>query len=559
MKIQVNMKISSNKEAGSSFDLLVDETDTVASIKERLSTLQLISFPDQDLLLNGEVLADARQLSDCGIKEPGTWSLDFVVKASESTIADQLKELLKARDLSCDELGLLYCYKHGVSITQALQTIGRPGEKLQDFVKGHKFFQLENNHVALVREDTSLKPFSVVEEVESILKASSTGSMEIKELCAKFVAKFHISLSSIAGMKPAEFLMKEREHFVVTDRRLVGLKSKSVAWKPQPRRSDSGGTDNVSDSIEPPPGLGAKVSPSAAADVAQTLSSAENQQYLDLHNKIFNRASQAQVQQALNDVVETVREASFLNVDRVVKGGAISKGTAISGCKNAEAVFFLPGLPPVSQERWLPPLLKGVASVLRERMEEMGVESIEVREECIQLRTKGVALAVDIRFSPVFGSYAETVKALAAQGPEARRFYASSLIEERVQFIARQPSAVKITIRLLKWWRDQQVWSNDKLCPSDDILELMAVYSSVQTKPQDQRAAIANVMVLLSRFNDLRIVWSNYYTKSDVWAPLLQQRPLLMDPLNPYVNIADPAVFDASELVDRARSTHFFW
>ena len=36
----------------------------------------------------------------------------------------QLTELLKSRDLTCDELGLLYCYKHGVSTNQALKTIG---------------------------------------------------------------------------------------------------------------------------------------------------------------------------------------------------------------------------------------------------------------------------------------------------------------------------------------------------------------------------------------------------------------------------------------------------
>jgi hypothetical protein len=81
----------------------------------------------------------------------------------------------------------------------------------------------------------------------------------------------------------------------------------------------------------------------------------------------------------------------------------------------------------------------------------------------------------------------------------------------------------------------------------------------VQSKPADKRVAIANVMALLAQFNDLRIVWSNYYSKDDVWAPLLRQRPLLMDPTNPFVNIADPTAFDASELMSLASSTHFFW
>ena len=51
-------------------------------------------------------------------------ALDFVLEATEESIVKQLKELLKTRDLTSDELGLLYCYKHGVSTNQALKTIG---------------------------------------------------------------------------------------------------------------------------------------------------------------------------------------------------------------------------------------------------------------------------------------------------------------------------------------------------------------------------------------------------------------------------------------------------
>ena len=43
---------------------------------------------------------------------------------------------------------------------------------------------------------------------------------------------------------------------------------------------------------------------------------------------------------------------------------------------------------------------------------------------------------------------------------------------------------------------------------------------------KDQCQAIANAMSLLARFSEVRIVWSNYYKKEEVWAPLLGQRPL---------------------------------
>ena len=68
-------------------------------------------------LRKGTVLCD-------GTHAPRSSALDFVLEATEESIVKQLKELLKSRDLTCDELGLLYCYKHGVSTNQALKTIG---------------------------------------------------------------------------------------------------------------------------------------------------------------------------------------------------------------------------------------------------------------------------------------------------------------------------------------------------------------------------------------------------------------------------------------------------
>jgi hypothetical protein len=285
----------------------------------------------------------------------------------------------------------------------------------------------------------------------------------------------------------------------------------------------------------------------------------ENQQYLDLHNRICGRSFNSKVAQTLNDIVETVTNLSFLNVDRVVKGGSIAKGSAITGVADAEIVFFLNGLPTTGHEKWLPALLRSTAGVLSENLpSDSGVDGLSITDDSVSMKVKGI-INVDVRFSPVFESFAKVIQSIGNQGPEVRRFYLPSLVQERTQFIAKQPGHVKVTIRLLKWWRDQQSWSNKLVRPSDDVLELLAVYSAVQTRPSDQRIAVANVMLLLSQFNDLQIVWSNYYGKDDVWAPLLRQRPLLMDPTNPFINIADPQLFDAREMMSLAKTTRFFW
>lgn len=540
MKVEVTLKTKLSVEADSKLTLTVGAAETVASLKERVASSQMIPFPEQDLLLNGAALKDDVRLAQCGITDGA--ALEFVVKAADASLAKQLSELLQARDLSLDELGLLYCYKHGVSASQALKILGHEG-KLQDFLKEQKSFIFENGRVALVREDSSLKPFSVKDEIAELLKANA-GTMDIKDLNAKFAQKFNVSLSSLVGSRPIEFLSKETELFVVSGRSSVSLKSvldeqataKKEVQKPLPQETK--------EPISSPPGL--------EEDVEHAPWVPDNEQYLELHNRISSRSFNSKVVNILGDVVELVTSKLFFDIDHVVKGGSVGKGTAFTDCMDAEVVFFLKGLPPTRHDAWLPTLLKSVAGILSGH-----VDHCETVDDSVQVRLKD--LSVDLRFSPHFETYADTIQALSQRGPDYRKYYVASLAKERTQFISRQPSHVKVTIRLLKWWRGQQDWSDKMMWPKDEILELMAVYSAVQTKPQDQRTAVSNVMSLFARFNEMRIVWSNYYNKDDVWAPLLRQRPLLMDPTNPFVNVADPQAFDASELMQLARSTHFFW
>jgi len=550
MKVHVNLKVASQNEETSKFDLMVNAEDTVQSVKERIAASQLIAFPEQDLVLNGAVLEKEKTMADYGVQE--SMSFDFVIQASQENLVKQLAELLQARDLTCDELGLLYCYKHGVSINQALKTVGH-GEKFQDFIKTRKEFAVDNGRVTLVRNDTSLKPFSAVEEVQKILEESKSGSMDITTLCSRFTQKFNVSLSSVTDMKPAIFLEKQKAVFVVTSRGQVSLKSAADAQQkpktPVPlRQAEESNRTSAKAQVR-----------STVDDQVESTESSDNEQYLELHNKISGRSFNSKIAQILCDVVDVVTEKSFLNIAEVVKGGSVGKGTAISGTTDAEVVFFLKGLPQGQHSKWLPPLLKAVSGVLNEHFGSgHGMEDICTTTDSVYMKVKGL-VEVHLRFSPAFESHAEVLQALSKQGPDMRKYYATSLVKDKVQFIAKQPGQVKVTMRLLKWWRDQQQWSSSLTTPSDDILELIAVYSALQTKPKDQRMAIANAMSLMARFDELRIVWSNYYGKEDIWSPLLNQRPLLMDPVNPFVNVADPQSFDARELISSAKTTHFFW
>jgi hypothetical protein len=560
MKVRVTLSVKASMDTSSTFDLVVSASDTATSVMQNVSGVHLVPFPDQELSFDGKVLAPNARLSECGLSEG--CHLTISVKADESTLAQQLCALLQARDLSADELGLLYCYKHGASIKQALKLLGFEG-KLDDFVAKQKTLTMNSGSVAAVREDTSLKPFSAADGVAQILKSSPTDVMEIKDLSAKFSQKFGVRLSSIIGCRVVEFLSKSPLFVVHGHQRvsLKGVQKKSTAAPTAAKDTCIDAPPGLSG--DAPPGLGGDAPPGLGADDvsdSDSVDTVDAQQYMELNDKICSRSFNSKVTQTINDFVAVLSENSFLDINHVVIGGSIGKGVAITEAANADITLFVAGLPFTKHTSWLSQLLRAVAGSLPESLPEHDLKNIQITEECIKFCIVGSnSIDVSIHISPAFDTYAKTIQVLGEVGPESRKFCLPSLSKERTQFISRQPGSVRTTIRLMKWWRNQQAWSSQLTYPSDDLLELVTVYSAIQTKPTDQKTAVANVMSCLARFNQLRVVWSNYYSKNDVWAPLLRQRPLLMDPTNPFLNVADPQTFDPRELIAMAQATHFFW
>lgn len=561
MQVQVNLKTVGNGMT-SKFEMSVNAAESVGSVKEKVAASQLIAFPEHHLSMKGEKMEEKKTLSEYGVS--AGCELEFVLEATEKSVVKQLSELLQSRDLTCDELGLLYCYKHGVSTNQALKTIGID-QKLSDFVKEQKEFVVEGKKVSVVRSDTALKPVSVAQQLETILREQGP-TMDITTLCSKFIQKFHVSVASIVQMRPVEFIQQEKEKFAMIGDGLVTLKeceareaakvSATTASASRVARSRSPGFVR---SASPQQQRARSTERARPRTVALSAQKAENEEmYQELHTKISSRSFNSRVAQALSTIKEVVESKLFLNVVEVAKGGSVGKGTAIADCEDAELVFFVKGLPTAGHKKWLPPLLRSVESVLTENLDAEMAAGIELTETSVRVTVKNQA-TVNLRFSPAFESYASTVQALGASGPEARKPFEASFVKERTQFVSKQPGNVKVTIRLLKWWRDQQQWSCALTRPSDYVVELIAIYAYQQCGKLTQSQMIANCMSIFARFDQLRVMWSNYYDQKDVWSPLMMQRPLLMDPVNPFSNIVDPQDFDPRELTQFASTTHFFW
>merc|ERR1719169_196646 len=133
-------------------------------------------------------------MADYGVKESS--ALDFVLEATEESIVKQIGEPLK--------------------------TIGIDA-KLADFLKTRKEFVLEGAKISMVRDDTTLKPLSVANQLEEILREHGP-TMEVTALCSKFIQKFHVSVANVVQMRPMDFIMQEKEKFALVGASQVTLK-----------------------------------------------------------------------------------------------------------------------------------------------------------------------------------------------------------------------------------------------------------------------------------------------------------------------------------------------
>merc|ERR1719395_135722 len=225
---------------------------------------------------------EGKTLSDYGIQESS--ALDFVLEATEESIVKQLGELLKTRDLTCDELGLLYCYKHGVSTNQALKTIGIDA-KLGDFIKGRKEFVLEGAKISMVRDDTTLKPLSVANQLEQILREHGP-TMEVTALCSKFIQKFHVSVANVVQMRPMDFIMQEKEKFALIGASQVTLKE----FESREKAKVEGSSLRMARSRSPQVSRQQRQSPPRSRPAQTPQIEQNDEMYQELHNKISSRS-----------------------------------------------------------------------------------------------------------------------------------------------------------------------------------------------------------------------------------------------------------------------------
>eukprot|EP00747_Dinoflagellata_sp_TGD_P032973 gnl/TRDRNA2_/TRDRNA2_136326_c0_seq1.p1 gnl/TRDRNA2_/TRDRNA2_136326_c0~~gnl/TRDRNA2_/TRDRNA2_136326_c0_seq1.p1 ORF type:complete len:645 (+),score=158.33 gnl/TRDRNA2_/TRDRNA2_136326_c0_seq1:139-2073(+) len=311
----------------------------------------------------------------------------------------------------------------------------------------------------------------VVEEFRRLILSDGTDTVYISSLCGRFLQRFKKPVTALIDCKPAEFLRRYPDVFVMTGGGNVGLREVL-------------GPDAVS--VPPPP---PRV-PKALREDKQL--SEEVLQSIELTDDIFTgiqaRLGQAtsyqSIVQRLMAVCRAVEQGSFLALDEVVLGGAAGKGLVTNG-PQAEIVLFVRQLPFKSFNQWLPHILETLAPVIEHQLAAQRAEKFKVEKDHLRFQLEGASasekdIVVLIYLSPVFKNRDHLVECIRATPPAERFYFYPAMVKDRNDFVGRQPQQAKNIIRLMTWWSSRQRWSSAFTTPCDYLVELVTIRTCLQ-------------------------------------------------------------------------------
>jgi len=433
--------------------------------------------------------------------------------------------------------------------------VDKPSSKAQRVVKASEEAQLP------VPEQVTEQ--HVVEEFRRLILADGVDSVYISSLCGRFLQRFKKPVTAFITSKPAEFLRRHPDVFVMTGGGNVGLREvlgpDAVSVPPPPPRVPKALREELQFSAE------------ELQEIALT-----DEVFFDILSSVSKEGSFESTVQRLKEVCRQIEKASFLALDEVVLGGAAGKGFCSVGAA-AEIVLFVRQLPYRNFPQWLPHILDTLLPVLESQLASVGIKAERCRVEKDHLRFSlpatdgggvkaGVAggegsdLFVKVFISPVFRGPEHRLECIKAASIADRPYFFPAFVKERSDLIGRQPSSAKKLILLTAWWASKQNWSSPLNAPSDWLLELTVVHARGQLAEGVGIAdSVTRVMEVLASMDRAKVSsWADSgiagYGSEDIWKPLLGHEPLFMDPLNPYANLADAAHFDARELAAAAEA-----
>eukprot|EP00397_Hematodinium_sp_SG-2012_P019468 GEMP01020003.1.p1 GENE.GEMP01020003.1~~GEMP01020003.1.p1 ORF type:complete len:531 (+),score=115.87 GEMP01020003.1:28-1620(+) len=500
----------------------------------REEVLKLIMLPHK--VLNLAVHSDSTALSnnvsrpDAGIRDRACLVRDYIAEQIEVT----LRTVARGDNCSMSllELAVLFSLHVGFTINQVLQATGAPPFK--EYLKSRKEFDVVHGRCILVKcadGDACLKAATP--------SASTNCNSAHDDYCSQSTPRTASTSCATSPTRPADVMDNddlparasesvEASNAFVQERRVLDndkLPSSATKGRTRALTMRNGSSGAV--------GHAGQVSPMIS------------------HRRTLNKVIEAVAAKLLADTT--------LPISQIRRSGPIEKGTEAESDGDAQIVVFIKDLPFDRHEEWLPSFLAKVHSTLCDGFKNPHLcvyEKLEIMKNGIRASVRS-SVFLDIVFSPLITVH-NAIAAMRNVDPEQFAYYEPALLCPRLEFFLKLSSVAKKTIIFLKSWRDQQNWISSWYRPSDALLEMLVAFLAIKTDcSEKQGIAVRQAFQILERFAELKITVLEYFHVDDIPKQFRNVRPLILDVANPYVNLADPTLFNSSQIISLAQQTHF--
>ncbi len=236
----------------------------------------------------------------------------------------------------------------------------------------------------------------------------------------------------------------------------------------------------------------------------------------------------------------------WTDIDEVVMGGSLGKGTVVKNQSDIDVFVFMDWatIDTVGSMRYRIQLKIG-QNTAKNFLEEIdGVTGIWSDEFVIhfKLEHEGLNVSVDLLLTAdnSHGGEHAMVEAMLRKIDTNREFYSACLVRERQQFIKSQPGYVKELIRLVKTWAHAALPKHLRKAYFFELLTIYLWEKAGNPIGFDKAQGLKDVLQNLANLRSIRV--ADWYGDDDedteeAILRLNMQTPIVLDPTNPTNNV----------------------
>ncbi|CAH1264558.1 AK5 [Branchiostoma lanceolatum] len=267
------------------------------------------------------------------------------------------------------------------------------------------------------------------------------------------------------------------------------------------------------------------------------------------------------------------------DVTKVVVGGSYGYNTMVKSRNDVDLFVFSRELPKAGHVMWMPSVMKAVEALIRDCNKGQIPECTEftTTKYSVGFTCEGIEFTVFITHdweSERAGGYTRLYdESMRQRNSENRRMYSWAAARRQRQFILDQEEDVRDVIKVVNHWRNGVDWADKSRRPSSYLLALMVVKAyqnaqvirgvNIRPPPIDEdgffmrepEAVVPEnplefptmgetLSAFITLVKDLdramtRLSWNKYYEPPSFRIEHMTTLPVVQDPANPAINVAE--------------------